>query len=486
MFVSYICRCYCLFSVLFFFLLFFVGIDDGAFTEDISSLQLLISPTESVPVYLNTEVEKMLTSTIAIDSTVIYPTEAAITSTGGTENTEELILSTRGIENTDELVPSTGRIENTDELMSSTGSIENTEEFTPSTGSIETIEEMIPFTDAIDSFSYSSQVFSISRDSTIYTQITTTPHETNVLSERTLTSSPLLPSLLPSNPTISTEHTSLLSSSLEASIGPSQSLPEGQTLPTVSTFFPMNSVTTSLTSGTSYVNSSATTSLTSGTLHSNPPVTTSSAGSSGTGLLDRLKGAPLWVWVVVVIACLLFISCCFLLCSVAACLARKKEKNMNKQSPRITKESRKRSFKMKKIYGELEEEKSPKKKKTKLTAAENSQKSVFSRLDSYRLSWSRRNSMKATSTFKPQRQQAQENASSQEAASSMATPNSSDETPFYNTTSDVDQPRIRQTTGTFMNPSFEANDEEDKLGQHEANSGDVTFTTIAENSNPYW
>lgn len=125
----------------------------------------------------------------------------------------------------------------------------------------------------------------------------------------------------------------------------------------------------------------------------------------GKGILNNLGDAPLWVWVAVALVALTFISCCFILCIVAAWMTKKQAMHKIKQQGHQTRGvTRRRSSRMSQIYGEMEEGKqNEKKKKTteKTTKEAETKSSTISRWDNLRMSWSRRSSRKAFSTFKP-------------------------------------------------------------------------------------
>ena len=131
------------------------------------------------------------------------------------------------------------------------------------------------------------------------------------------------------------------------------------------------------------------------------------------GILSNLKDAPLWVWVIVSLVILAFISCCIVMCSVAAYMSKSKEQAREKKMQRSqARERRRRSLKMKKIYGELEEASPSHKSKKRKSKTELDPESPLSRFGSFRMSWSRRSSRKTISTFKPQLSQTREISSS--------------------------------------------------------------------------
>ena len=221
------------------------------------------------------------------------------------------------------------------------------------------------------------------------------------------------------------------------------------------------------------------------------PVTTSSSGARGKGILDNLINAPLWVWVVVAFVALAITSCCFIMCSVAACMSRKQGNKKEKRQKQIqAQECRRRSFKMKKMYGELEEGNAnshDKKKKESIP---------FSRWDSFRMSWSRRSSRKTISTFKPHLSQNQEDDGDTNSSDNMmqyapAPPSMIMSNPNSQQYSGAPSSEIQTSLETpisanaFKNPAFGIKSDRWQQGALECNAVNVP-KNYPDHSNPHW
>lgn len=120
-------------------------------------------------------------------------------------------------------------------------------------------------------------------------------------------------------------------------------------------------------------------------------------GNGGRGILSNLGDAPLWVWVTMALVVLVFISCCIILCLVAACITNREAKQRQQARNNL-----RGSTRMSMVYGVVEEgrrQSNRKKTKNKTKEEMEKDKSTVSRWDNLRVSWNR--SQRTVSTFKP-------------------------------------------------------------------------------------